>query len=80
MMVKIADALLGRRQNRTNKQEYHKATFIKRQVDIKRREYSPIIIQDLNDFFVHSQNFIFASKKFSYHLFLQLILSNIVLS
>lgn len=34
-MVKIADALLGHRQNRTNKQEYHKATFIKRQVDIK---------------------------------------------
>ena len=46
----------------------------------KKRKYSPIIIQDLNDFFVYSQNFIFASKKFSYHLFLQLILSNIVLS
>lgn len=35
-MVKIAEALLGRRQNRTNKQEYHKATFIKRQVDVKK--------------------------------------------
>ena len=79
MMVKIADALLGRRQNRTNKQEYHKATFIKRQVDIKKREYSPIIIQDLNDFFVHFQKFYSTPKKTAYHLLLLLILPNIVL-
>lgn len=78
-MTKIADALLGRRQNRTNKQEYHKATFIKRQVDIKRREYSPIIIQDLNDFFVHFQKFYSTPKKTAYHLLLLLILPNIVL-
>lgn len=78
-MTKIADALLGRRQNRTNKQEYHKATFIKRQVDIKRREYSPIIIQDLNDFFVRFQKFCSTAKKIAYHLFMQLILPNIVL-
>ena len=78
-MTKIAEALLGRRQNRTNKQEYHKATFIKRQVDIKKREYSPIIIQDLNDFFVHFQKFYSTPKKTAYHLLLLLILPNIVL-
>ena len=42
-------------------------------------EYSPIIIQDLNDIFVHSRKFFFSAKKIVYHLLLLLILPNIVL-
>lgn len=42
-------------------------------------EYSPIIIQDLNDIFVHSQKFFCSTKKIVNHLFLLLILPNIVL-
>lgn len=39
----------------------------------------PIIIQDLNDFFVRFQKFCSATKKIAYHLFMLLILPNIVL-
>ena len=43
VMAKIAETSLGHGQNRTNKQEYHKATFIIRgQVEIKKCRYSPI--------------------------------------
>lgn len=42
-------------------------------------EYSPVIIQDLNDFFVHFQKFYSTPKKTAYHLLLLLILPNIVL-
>lgn len=41
-------------------------------------EYPPIIIQDLNDIFVHSQKFFCSTKKIVHDLFLLLILPNIV--
>lgn len=79
MDTKLAVASLGLEQYRTRKQQCYLCYVYQKKTMYPNNEYSPIIIQDLNDIFVHSQKFFFSAKKIVYHLFLLLILPNIVL-
>lgn len=82
MNAKLAVALLEIEQYRTKKQQYYicYTCYLHKKTNVYQDyEYLPIIIQDLNDFFVRFQKFCSATKKIAYHLFMLLILPNIVL-
>lgn len=75
MQTKITEKTILLSESRTKEQENSKTILFSHTCTGP----SPIIIQDLNDIFVHSQKFFFSAKKIVYHLFLLLILPNIVL-